>query len=105
MLDVCFDMDARRYDHSATALHHAAGQGDYEIVSLLIEHGASMEILNGFGATPLNSCIWGSIHIQNLKGDYAAVAESLIEAGAILPDQEMGSENVKNVLIRHGVQA
>jgi len=103
MLDVGFHADARRNDQSPTALHHAAAQGDYEIVRLLIEHGASLDILNAFGATPMNSCIWGSLHIQNPKGDYAAVAEALIEAGAKLPERAWGSEHVKNVLIRHGV--
>lgn len=105
MLDVGFNVDIRRNDHSSTALHHAAGQGDYEIVRMLLEHGASLDILNAFGATPMNSCIWGSLHIQNPKGDYAAVAKSLIEAGAKLPDQALGSENVKNVLILHGVSS
>lgn len=103
MLDVGFHVDALSNAHSMTALHRAAQQGDYEIVRLLIERGASMDILNEFGGTSMNSCIWGSLHIQAPKGDYAAVAESLIEAGSKLPDQAMGSENVKNVLIRHGV--
>lgn len=103
MLDVGFHVDARRNDHSATALHHAAGQGDFETVHLLIKHGASLDIRNAFGATPINSCIWGSLHIQNPKGDYAAVAERFIEAGSKLPDQAWGNDKVKNVLIRNGV--
>lgn len=105
MLDVGFDVDARHNNHSMTALHRAAEQGDDEIVRLLLEHGASIAILNEFGGTPMNSCIWGSLYIQNPKGDYAAVAERLIEAGVPLPNQAMGSERVKNVLIRHGVPA
>ncbi|KNB73616.1 hypothetical protein ADS79_06660 [Brevibacillus reuszeri] len=88
-----------------TALHRAAEHGDDEIVRLLLEHGASIDILNEFGGTALNSCIWGSLHTRDSKGDYAAVAESLIEAGVKLPDQVMGSENVRQVLIRHGVRA
>lgn len=105
MLDVGFHVDALSSIHSMTALHRAAGQGDNEIVRLLLEHGASINILNGFGGTPLNSCIWGSLHIQDSRGDYAAVAESLIEAGCKLPNHAMGSEKVKDVLIRHGVLA
>lgn len=42
---------------------------------------------------------------KNPQGDYAAVAESLIEAGVRLPDQASGSEVVKSILIRHGVSA
>ncbi|MGG4494011.1 ankyrin repeat domain-containing protein [Brevibacillus reuszeri] len=105
MLEVGFHVDARRNDHSMTALHRAAEHGDDEIVRLLLEHGASIDILNEFGGTALNSCIWGSLHTRDSKGDYAAVAESLIEAGVKLPDQVMGSENVRQVLIRHGVRA
>jgi 2-oxo-4-hydroxy-4-carboxy--5-ureidoimidazoline (OHCU) decarboxylase len=105
MLDVGFHADARRDGHSMTALHRAAIQGDYEIVRMLIEHGASIDIRNEFGGTPMGSCIWGSLHIQAPKGDYASVAESLIQAGVKLPDQASGSESVRNVLIRHGVPA
>ncbi|WP_165452348.1 ankyrin repeat domain-containing protein [Paenibacillus thalictri] len=104
MLDVGFHVDARRNERSMTALHRAAERGDYEIVRLLIKHGASLEIRNEFGGTPMNSCIWGSLHTQDPQGDYAAVAEILIEAGVKLPDQAMGSEPVRNVLIRHGVR-
>jgi hypothetical protein len=67
--------------------------------------GASIDIRNEFGGTPMGSCIWGSLHIQAPKGDYASVAESLIQAGVKLPDQASGSESVRNVLIRHGVPA
>ncbi|GAA3412472.1 ankyrin repeat domain-containing protein [Paenibacillus hodogayensis] len=102
MLEIGIPADARRNDRAMTALHRAAVQGDAAIVRLLLEHGASVDILNEFGGTPLNSCIWGSLHIQNPGGDYAAVAESLIQAGTKLPQQATGSESVKKVLIRHG---
>jgi hypothetical protein len=105
MLDVGFPVDVRRDDQSATALHHAAVQGDDEIVRMLVEHGASLDILNAFGGTPLSSCIWGSLHFRNPEGDYAAVAERLIEAGSKLPDRASGSEIVKQVLARHGVRS
>ncbi|ACT01918.1 ankyrin repeat domain-containing protein [Paenibacillus sp. JDR-2] len=102
MLEVGFHVDARRSERSATALHHAAGQGNDKIVQLLIDHGASVDVLNEFGGTPLNSCIWGSLHILNPDGNYAEVAENLVQAGAKLPNQAAGSEHVKQVLFRHG---
>ncbi|MGQ7887604.1 ankyrin repeat domain-containing protein [Paenibacillus sp. WC2504] len=105
MLDVGFQPDARRNEHSMTALHRAAIRGDNKIVQLLLGRGASIEIRNEFGGTPLNSCMWGSMHDQDAKGDYAAVAESLIAAGVRLPEKAAGSELVKSVLIRHGVPA
>ncbi|MBP3966670.1 ankyrin repeat domain-containing protein [Paenibacillus lignilyticus] len=103
MLEVGFNVDARRNERSMTALHGAAVQGNDEVVRLLIDQGASVDMLNEFGGTPLNSCIWGSLHMQNPEGDYGLAAEILIEAGVKLPDQAMGSEKMKDVLIRHGV--
>lgn len=103
MLEVGFHVDARRSPQSFTALHSSAVRGNHEIVQLLLAHGASVHATNEFGGTPLNSCIWGSLHIQDPSGDYAAVAKSLIEAGTKLPDQVRGSEAVKKILIAYGV--
>ncbi|MCQ6562766.1 ankyrin repeat domain-containing protein [Paenibacillus mendelii] len=103
MLEVGFNVDARRSPQSFTALHTSASRGNHEIVKLLLATGASVHALNEFGGTPLSSCIWGSLHIQDPSGDYAAVTESLIEAGVKLPDQAAGSDIVKKILIEHGV--
>ncbi|UVI29630.1 ankyrin repeat domain-containing protein [Paenibacillus spongiae] len=103
MLEVGFHVDARRSDRSPTALHAAAIRGNHEIVKYLLSQGASVDAKNEFGGTPLGSCIWGSMYIQDPSGDYAAVAESLIEAGVKLPDQAVGSGDVKKVLTKHGV--
>ncbi len=105
MLEAGFPADARSNPQSMTALHRAAVRGDHEIVKLLLAHGASVHILNEFGGSPLGSCIWGSSHFRDPLGDYAAVAESLIEAGVRLPDRASGSDAVKKVLIKHGVPA
>ncbi|MCA9795600.1 MAG: ankyrin repeat domain-containing protein, partial [Candidatus Eremiobacteraeota bacterium] len=37
-----------------TALHHAAGMGDVELVKLLLAKGASKEVSNEDGKTPLD---------------------------------------------------
>lgn len=103
MLDVGFQPDARRNDHSMTALHRAAIRGDREIVQLLVGRGASIDILNEYGGTSLNSCIWGSTNYKDPLGDYAGVAECLLAAGVRLPQQALGSEAVQSVLIRYGV--
>ena len=42
----------RRDDHGATALHHAAGSGNSEIVHLLIASGADTETIDSDGRTP-----------------------------------------------------
>ncbi|MFC5651148.1 ankyrin repeat domain-containing protein [Paenibacillus solisilvae] len=103
MLEVGFNVDARRSPQSFTALHSSAIRGHHEIVKLLLAQGASVDAINEFGGTPLNSCIWGSLHIQDPSGDYAAVTESLIKAGVKLPDQVTGSDVVKKILIDYGV--
>ncbi|MFD1675239.1 ankyrin repeat domain-containing protein [Alicyclobacillus fodiniaquatilis] len=103
MLEAGFDVDARPNAESSTALHRAVIRGDSDIVALLLAHGASVEIRNEFGGTPLGGCIWGSIHFRDPQGDYAAVAERLIQAGVELPESASGSEAVQNVLSKHGV--
>jgi ankyrin repeat protein len=101
MLEVGFEVDA--VSESFTALHRAAMRGNLALVQLLLEHGASVHILNGYGGSALRSCIWGSLHCQDPRGDYPAVIESLIKAGSELPDHATGSSEVKEVLIKHGV--
>lgn len=103
MLEFGIEADARRSPQSATALHLAAVKGYVDLVELLLEYNASVHELNEFGGTPLGSCIWGSMHIRDPQGDYAAVAERLIQAGAALPEKADGSEEVKQVLAKHGV--
>ncbi|WP_282942773.1 ankyrin repeat domain-containing protein [Paenibacillus sp. RC67] len=103
MLDAGFPADSRRNHKDFTALHNAAMQGNDEAVRLLLAHGASPHLTHGFGGNALNSCIWGSVHIRDSAGDYVAVAEHLIQAGAPLPSQASGSEDVMEVLLRHGV--
>ncbi|MBP1964140.1 ankyrin repeat domain-containing protein [Paenibacillus aceris] len=103
MLEAGFPADSRR-DHKAfTALHNAAMRGNDEAVRLLLEHGASAHLTHGYGGNALNSCMWGAIHIRDSAGDYPAVAELLIQAGAPLPKQASGSEAVIEVLARYGV--
>ncbi|MGE0490064.1 MAG: ankyrin repeat domain-containing protein [Vulcanimicrobiota bacterium] len=47
--------DVRAQDKSGfTALHHAAGLGDVELVKLLLAKGASKEVKNEEGKTPLD---------------------------------------------------
>ncbi|MDQ6419631.1 ankyrin repeat domain-containing protein [Paenibacillus sp. LHD-117] len=101
MLEVGFDVNAS--SQSFTALHRAAIRGNVELVQLLLEQGASVHLLNEYGGSPLGSCIWGSLHCEDPRGNYPAVAESLIRAGSDLPEHAAGKDEVKNVLIGHGV--
>jgi ankyrin repeat protein len=103
MLEAGFPADSRRDDKDFTALHNAAMRGNNKVVQLLLAYGASAHLTHGYGGNALDSCMWGSVHFRDLAGDYSAVAEHLIQAGAPLPNKASGSEDVKEVLARHGV--
>lgn len=102
MLRAGFDAETRD-DEDGTPLDRAALWGWAEIVRTLLEHGASVRARNKFGATPLGTCVWGSVHFRNANGDYPACVERLIAAGADLPERAGGSPAVAAVLRRHGV--
>ncbi|GGA14558.1 hypothetical protein GCM10008018_69310 [Paenibacillus marchantiophytorum] len=104
MLEAGFPADSRRDHKSFTALHNAAMRGTEEAVRLLLAHGASAQLTHGYGGNALSSCMWGAVHFRDAAGDYPAVAELLIQAGAPLPNQASGSEDVKKVLARYGVK-
>ena len=58
---------------------------------------------NDFHATPLGWATHGSEHGWHREaGNYPAVVEALLEAGAKLPETVSGTEAVKEVLRRHG---
>jgi ankyrin repeat protein len=87
-----------RHPHLATApdgrgdqpIHHAARNGDTEIVRLLIEHGADVNATNPRGHTVLY-CAGGHGHLDILqllldKGVERAAQQSLLEFLAEYPD-------------------
>ncbi|SEO00262.1 ankyrin repeat domain-containing protein [Paenibacillus sp. OV219] len=98
MLQAGFHADARRSAADFTALHNAAMRGNAEIVRLLLAHGASPQITHGFGGDALGSCMWGSVHFRSPAGDYLGVAEQLVRAGAPVPSQLSGSEEVNRMI-------
>jgi hypothetical protein len=73
-----------------------------EIVKLLLSRGASVTVQNVYGGTPLRACVWGSLNFRDRRGDYAATAEALIAAGSEVPETAAGSDDLKEVLRRHG---
>jgi hypothetical protein len=57
-----------------------------------------------FNAKPLGWAIHGSEHGWHCKtGNYAAVVEELLKAGAQRPEKAQGSEAVREVLKQYGV--
>jgi ankyrin repeat protein len=57
-----------RDDHGATALHHAAGNGNTEIVRLLIAAGADSEMIDSDGRTAAIYAYDNGHHVQSCPG-------------------------------------
>ena len=98
-----------------TALHRACWHGQYEVVKVLLEHNAPLEIVeNSFGCTPLGWAAHGCDNWPNPDGDYPAVVQALLEAdaditatnkwGETLIDLAGSHQVVVDLLRRYGVQ-
>jgi len=91
--------------HGATALHFGAWHGNSELVRETLAHGPSLETRDrDFNMTPLGWAFHGSLHGSNRdRGNYAAVVQALLSAGAVVPggaDAVNASETVRQVLGR-----
>ena len=97
-------------------LHWACWRGGYEAARLLVESGADIHALNRYGGDALGTTIHGSINCHDVfggigmklpeeitHGDYPAIADMLVAAGARLPRWVGGSDAVQDVLRRAGV--
>ena len=95
MLKVGLPVDAHG-QHNATPLHWAAWHGNVEMVNSLLEYSPPLEdATNDFHATPLGWATHGSEHGWYCKrGNYPAVVEALLQAGAKLLEKPEGSEPV-----------
>ena len=73
--------------HGATALHWAGFHGNAAMARVILPHHPPLEAREmDFGQTPLGWTIYGSINGWHAeRGDYAAVLELLLDAGAIAP--------------------
>ena len=88
----------------ATPLHWACWFGQANIVRLLLSLGAPVNIKDiTYQSTPMGYAVHGSQHCQNPRGDYPAIVNALIAAGAELPEHPYGSDAVRAVLKRAGV--
>jgi ankyrin repeat protein len=103
MLSLGFDVNTRGAE-GFTPVSHAALRGDVEIVRVLIQHRADLEIRNDYGGTALESCQWGSLNFRDRLGDYPACAEALLQSGARLSYPHFGSEAVQAVLRRYSTR-
>ena len=100
MLNLGFDVNTCGGE-GFTPVARAALRGDVEMVRVLIERRADLEIRNDYGGTALDSCQWGSLNFRNRNGDYPACADALLKGGAKLYYPHFGSEAVQAVLQRY----
>jgi ankyrin repeat protein len=92
--------------HGGTPLHWAAWHGNAEMARVILRYNPPLEQPStDFHATPLGWAINGSEDgWYRQTGDYPATVEALIQAGAKLPKKIDGSDAVRAVLRRYGVQ-
>ena len=71
--------------------HWAANRGQLEVVTLLINHQASLESRNMYGGTVLDTAVWSAVNEP--KPNHVAIIEALIRAGALVDDVGYPSGN------------
>jgi ankyrin repeat protein len=105
MLESGWPVDARG-QHQATPLHWAAFHGNDQMAQAILRFGPPMEATDAdFHGTPLGWAIHGSEHgWHSSSGNYAATVETLLKAGAKVPDVARGTEPVREVLRRNGAK-
>lgn len=94
LLDLGFPADAR--GEIGSALHMACWRGHAETARSLVAAGASLELANDFGGTPLDTTMYGAFNCHSPEGgmtswglpedvrhgDYPGTLRVLLEAGA-----------------------
>jgi len=82
-----------------TALHLAAHRGQLDMIKLLLDRGAPLEVFNCYGGTVLGQALW-SAHNGEPDIDFVPVMELLLAAGA-KPDVYPGmKEKVEKIIGR-----
>ncbi len=99
--------------HGGTALHWAAWRGRTDMVRLLLERGAPVNVRDSeYGSSPIAWAAHGSKYCRGAGNeDYRAIVDTLIDAGATYdaatnrwnePPQGMASRPVRGRLIERG---
>jgi ankyrin repeat protein len=105
MLAIGFDAAATGQD-GGTVLHCAAWQGAAACVAAALRYGHARALIEVrdrvHGSTPLGWCCHGARYCANKSGDYPAVAQLLLDAGARPgPNLEDAPEDVLAVIRGH----
>jgi ankyrin repeat protein len=91
--------------HKATPLHWAAFHGNAEMAREILRYNPPLERTDAdFNSTPLGWAIYGSQNGWHSEtGNYAATVEALLKSGAKMPENDGGTESVREVLQRYRV--
>jgi ankyrin repeat protein len=85
-----------------TPLHCAAICGHLEMIKFLLKFKPPLEARNIYGGTVLGQTLWSAAHGGNPKV-YAEIIETLISAGAKVPERHVPvNEPIDNLLRRYG---
>lgn len=91
-----------RDDDLMTPLHAAAFQGFANVIAVLLEadDDAPLDWLNGYGGTPLTTCLYGRQHKWRSDGDFPASLRLLVEAGSAVKAEwlPVGDDEVDAIL-------
>jgi ankyrin repeat protein len=85
-----------------TGVHYAAIGGQLETIKLLLKENPPLESKNAYGGTVLGQTLWSAAH----EGDpdtYAQIIETLIAAGARVPDRHVPvNKQIDELLLKYG---
>jgi ankyrin repeat protein len=89
--------------HKATPLHWAGFHGNADMAREILRYNPTLERTDAdFNSTPLGWAIHGSENGWYCDtGDYAGTVETLLKAGAKMPENDGGTDAVKEVLRRY----
>lgn len=91
--------------HGQTGPHHAVIGGHLETLRLLLKHDPPLEAMNSYGGTVLGQALWSAAHGGDAEV-YIAILETLIAAGAKLPERHVPvNPKIDGWLEEHGSHA
>ncbi|MBS1724636.1 MAG: ankyrin repeat domain-containing protein [Armatimonadetes bacterium] len=101
-----FPVNARS-QHGATCLHWSGFHGNADMTRALLAHGPDLaDHANDFDGTPVEWACYGSVHGWEAgRGRYAETVDELMNAGSGLPKSSTGSQEVLDVLTKHGADS
>lgn len=84
MLELGFPVTQTERSHGYTALHNAAWSGSADLVELLLQYGAPVDLQDpGFSSTPLGYALYDCLfEKRHPEGDFRRTIELLIDAGS-----------------------